>query len=184
MEEIKAGRFREDLFYRLSVFPVEVPPLRERLDDVTLLAVHFLKQICRDLGREPPRMTKQQVSVLKQQNWPGNIRELKNVIERAVISSTGDRLRLDLAVPNASTEDQLPAEPSSTSSSEFVTVAEFKVLEKANITAALRHSNWKVWGPEGAAALLGIKPSTLAYQMKTLGIVKRSYSTAPGSKVN
>jgi len=172
MEEIKAGRFREDLFYRLSVFPVDVPPLRERKDDITLLAVHFLDQICRELGREPPRMTQQQVSVLKQQKWPGNIRELKNVIERAVISSTGTRLRLDLAVPNASTENHLPAEPSAANSSEFVTIAEFKELEKANMTAALRHANWKVWGPEGAADLLGIKPSTLAYQMKMLGIEK------------
>jgi len=172
MEEIKAGRFREDLYYRLSVFPVEVPPLRERIDDVTSLAIHFLKQICRELGREPPRMTQQQVSVLKQQKWSGNIRELKNVIERAVISSSGDRLRLDLAVPNASSEDRLVAEPSATNPSGFMTIAEFKALEKANITAALRHADWKVWGPDGAADLLGIKPSTLAYQIKMLGIVK------------
>ena len=172
MEEIKAGRFREDLYYRLSVFPVEVPPLRERIDDVTLLAVHFLEHICRELGREPPRMTQQQVSVLKQQKWPGNIRELKNVIERAVISSTGDRLRLDLAVPNASAETGSPTALSTTGPSEFVTIAEFKELEKSNIRAALRHANWKVWGSEGAADLLGIKPSTLAYQIKMLGIVK------------
>ena len=172
MEEIKAGHFREDLYYRLSVFPVEVPPLRDRIDDVTLLAVHFLEQICRELGREPPRITQQQVTALKQQKWPGNIRELKNVIERAVIVSTGDRLRLDLAVPKTSSEDRSPAEPSATDPSGFVTVAEFKELERANITAALRHANQKVWGPEGAAELLGIKPSTLAYQMKMLGIVK------------
>lgn len=172
MEEIRAGRFREDLYYRLSVFPVEVPPLRERIDDVTLLAIHFLKQICRELGREPPRITQQQVSVLKQQKWPGNIRELKNVIERAVISSTGERLRLDLAVSNDPSEARLPTDSSVTCSSEFVTLAEFKQLEKANITAALRHVDWKVWGPGGAADLLGIKPSTLAYQIKMLGIVK------------
>ncbi len=172
MDEIKAGRFREDLFYRLSVFPVQVPPLRERIDDVTLLAVHFLKLICRELGREPPRMTQQQISVLKQQKWPGNIRELKNVIERAVISSSGNRLRLDLAMPHASPVDQPPTGQAATGAEEFVTIAEFKALEKANITAALRHANWKVWGPEGASELLGIKPSTLAYQMKMLGIAK------------
>lgn len=174
MEEIRAGRFREDLYYRLSVFPVEVPPLRERIDDVALLAIHFLEQICRDLGREPPRMTQQQVAVLKEQKWPGNIRELKNVIERAVVSSSGDRLRLDLAVPDSSSEDRLSSGPSAANSSEFVTNAEFKEFEKANITAALRHANWKVWGPEGAADLLGMKPSTLAYQMKMLGISKHS----------
>ena len=174
MGEIKAGRFREDLYYRLSVFPVDVPPLRERIDDVTLLAVHFLEQICRELGREPPRMTQKQIMVLKQQKWPGNIRELKNVIERAVISSTGDRLRLDLAVPRAPDEERSSAKPLAAESAGFVTVAEFKELEKTNITAALRHADWKVWGPEGAADLLGIKPSTLAYQIKMLGIVERS----------
>ncbi len=174
MAEIEAGRFREDLYYRLSVFPVEVPSLRERIDDIALLAVHFLQRICRELGRETPRMTQQQVSVLKQQKWPGNIRELKNVIERAVISSTGERLRLDLAVQNVAVDDQSQAEPKIPDSTEFVTIAEFKQLEKANITAALRHANWKVWGSEGAADLLGIKPSTLAYQMKILGIARQS----------
>jgi transcriptional regulator with GAF, ATPase, and Fis domain len=171
MDEIRAGRFREDLFYRLSVFPVEVPPLRERIEDVALLAFHFLEQICRNLGREPLRMTQQQVSLLKQQRWPGNIRELKNVIERAVISSTGDRLRLDLAVPEVSNGKQLPTVPTQ-EPSEFVTAAEFRELEKANMIAALRHANWKVWGPDGAAELLGIKPSTLAYQMNIFGIAK------------
>jgi len=174
MGEIKAGRFPEDLYYRLSVFPVEVPPLRDRIDDVALLATHFLQLICRELGREPPRMTQQQVSALKQQAWPGNIRELKNVIERAVISSTGERLKLDIAVPATPTEDRSSAGLPAVDSAEFVTIAEFKELEKANITAALRHADWKVWGPEGAADLLGIKPSTLAYQMKMLGIVKHS----------
>jgi PAS domain S-box-containing protein len=171
MDEIRAGRFREDLFYRLSVFPVEVPPLRERIEDVALLAFHFLEQICRNLGREPLRMTQQQISLLKQQRWPGNIRELKNVIERAVISSTGDRLRLDQAVPEASKNKQLPSVPTQ-EPSEFVTAAEFRELEKANMIAALRHANWKVWGPDGAAELLAIKPSTLAYQMNIFGIAK------------
>ncbi len=172
MEEIKAGRFREDLYYRLSVFPVAVPPLRERIEDVTSLALHFLEKICRDLGREPLRLTKQQVSILKQQQWPGNIRELKNVIERAVISSPGERLRLDLAIANTAMGYHSPASAEIAESSEFLTLNEFRELEKANITAALLHANWKVWGPDGAAELLGAKPSTLAYQMKMLGIIK------------
>lgn len=174
MEEIKAGRFREDLFYRLSVFPVEVPPLRERLDDVAPLAFCFLEQICRELGREPLRMTQKQLSVLKQQEWPGNIRELKNVIERAVISSTGDHLRLDLAMPNMPAEIELSTEHSAAELSAFMTIAEFKELEKANMAAALRHADWKIWGPQGAAELLGMKPSTLTYQMKAFDIVKNS----------
>ena len=173
MDEIKAGRFREDLFYRLSVFPVEVPPLRERLDDVAPLAFRFLEQICHELGREPLRRTQKQLSALKQHDWPGNIRELKNVIERAVISSTGDRLRLDLAMPNVPAETSMSTEQSAAKLPEFMTIAEFKDLEKANITAALRHADWKVWGPEGAADLLGMKPSTLTYQMKALDIVRQ-----------
>lgn len=172
VDEIKAGRFREDLFYRVSVFPVEVPPLRERLEDIAPLASHFLEKFCLELGREPLRMTQNQLSALKQHQWPGNIRELKNVIERAVISTTGNRLRLDLALSNASVEKQSPAVSSTEDSTEFLTATEFKGLEKANLTAALRHAGWKTWGPEGAADLLGIKPSTLAYQMKVLGIVK------------
>lgn len=172
LDEVKAGRFREDLFYRLSVFPVEVPPLRERIDDVAPLAYHFLRKFCVELGREPLRMTQRQVAVLRQQEWPGNIRELKNVIERAVISSTGNRLRLDLAIPDASTDLLAPPQLAPADPSDFITVNEFRELEKANITAALRHANWKTWGPDGAAKLLGMKPSTLSYQMKVLGIAR------------
>lgn len=170
MEEIKAGRFREDLYYRLSVFPVEVPPLKDRLDDVAPLAAHFLQQICRELGREPLRMTQEHLAILKQQEWPGNIRELKNVIERAVISSSGGRLRLDLALPSAPSPRRASAESSSGQSCDFLTIAEFKELEKGNLTAALRQADWKIWGPEGAAELLGMKPSTLTYQLKQFGI--------------
>jgi len=182
MEEIKAGRFREDLYYRLSVFPVEVPPLKDRLDDVAPLASHFLQQICQELGREPMRITQTQLSVLKQQAWPGNIRELKNVIERAVISSAGGRLRLDLALPNVPDTVRLPEESAATEPSDFLTMTEFKEFEKGNLSAALRHADWKVWGPNGAAELLGMKPSTLTYQMKqfgieaTRGIIKKNQS--------
>ncbi len=177
MDEIRAGRFREDLYYRLSVFPLEVPPLRDRLDDVAPLAAHFLQSICRELGRDPLRMTQSQLSLLKRQEWPGNIRELKNVIERAVISSSGNRLRLDIAMPDASNEQRPATGAPQTESAEFVTIDEFKELEKANIIAALRHSGWKIWGAEGAAELLGMKPSTLTYQMKTFGIEK---ANSPG----
>ncbi|MFB3079229.1 MAG: hypothetical protein ACE1Y4_14620, partial [Lysobacterales bacterium] len=138
-----------------------------------LLALHFLEKFCRELGREPLRMTQHQISTLQQQEWPGNIRELKNVIERAVISTTGSRLRLDLALSNAPAAIRSPTELAKQEMSEFVTIEEFKELEKANLTAALRHAGWKTWGPGGAAELLGMKPSTLAYQMKVLGIVRQ-----------
>ncbi len=118
-------------------------------------------------------MTQHQISTLQQQEWPGNIRELKNVIERAVISTTGSRLRLDLALSKAPAAIRSPTELAKQDMSEFVTIEEFKELEKANLTAALRHAGWKTWGPGGAAELLGMKPSTLAYQMKVLGIVRQ-----------
>lgn len=171
--EVKAGRFREDLFYRLSVFPIEVPPLRDRMDDIAPLAAHLLAIICRELGRDPLRLTQQNLSRLKAHNWPGNIRELKNVIERAVISTSGTRLRLDLALPEPA--ESAPRETAfvPNSDSRFLTDAEFRELEKANTLAALRYANWQVWGNDGAATLLGIKPSTLTYRMKMFGLKKR-----------
>ena len=172
VEEVRAGRFREDLYYRLSVFPIEVPPLRDRITDVAPIASEFLKRSCRELGREPLKLTQNHVAILQRHSWPGNIRELKNVIDRAVISSSGKKLRLDLALKDGTdTNVDLPA-PKNQEASTYLTSAEFKELEKANIVAALQHANWKTWGDEGAAALLGVKPSTLAYQMKTFGISK------------
>ena len=171
-EEAKAGRFREDLYYRLSVFPIEVPPLRERLDDIAPLALHFLKLISVELGREHLKLTKQHLSLLRKHEWPGNIRELKNVIERAAISSTGSRLRIDLALPDA--VSTTPAQESPAIGSGFVTDAEFRLMEKANITAALHEANWRIWGEDGAAELLGLNPSTLKYRMKQLGIAKQA----------
>lgn len=169
--EVKAGRFREDLFYRLSVFPIEVPPLRKRAEDIAPLAQHFLERTCAELGRDPLRLSKQQVDSLKRHHWPGNIRELKNVIERAVILSKGTRARLDLAMPSDSRTAE-PVESTLTVDSDFVTDAEIRELEKTNMIAALRHVNWRIWGDDGAAELLGLKPSTLTYRMKVFGIRK------------
>jgi PAS domain S-box-containing protein len=173
-EEVKAGRFREDLFYRLSVFPIEVPPLRGRPGDVAPLAEHFLERACMELGREPLRLSQSQVESLRRHRWPGNIRELKNVIERAVILSTGGRARLDLAMPSNPTDYAEPIESGRGEQAGFVTDAEIRAREKANILAALRHTHWHVWGNGGAAELLGLKPSTLTYRMKALGIRKES----------
>ncbi|MBU1192757.1 MAG: sigma 54-interacting transcriptional regulator [Gammaproteobacteria bacterium] len=171
--EVKAGRFREDLYYRLGVFPILVPPLRDRRDDIGPLAAHFLARTCADLGRDPMRLSKQQVRQLMGHSWPGNIRELRNVVERAVILSTGSRARFDLAMPDAAdTEPDMVADPIGSDGSDFVTDAEMREREKTNMIAALRHANWQVWGSDGAAALLGIKPSTLTYRMRVLGISK------------
>jgi PAS domain S-box-containing protein len=171
--EIKAGRFREDLYYRLGVFPILVPPLRDRREDIGPLAEHFLARICADLGRDPMRLSKQQVQRLTRHRWPGNIRELRNITERAVILSTGNRARFDLAMPDdTDTPSEVTMEPAPPEGVEYVTDAEMRAREKVNLIAALRHADWRVWGPDGAAVLLGIKPSTLTYRMKILGIAK------------
>ncbi len=169
--EIKAGNFREDLYYRLSVFPIEVAPLRERRADIAPLAHHFVEKFCASLGREPLRLTKRDAAVLEQLDWPGNIRELKNFIERAVILSRGDRIRIDLAE-----RSEKPVASATTASPDdaigYVTDAEFRELEKQNIRAALAAADWRVAGENGAAELLEVKASTLAYRIKKLGIGK------------
>jgi PAS domain S-box-containing protein len=165
--EVEAGRFREDLYYRLSVFPIEVPPLRERRADIAPLAVHFVNRFCRDIGREPPAISKRQARLLEAQRWPGNIRELRNVMERAVILSRGKRLELDLETGDSG----VPAQAiSAADDDDFMTDSELRELEKRNLVAALRRADWRVSGPGGAADLLGIKPSTLAYRMKAFGV--------------
>ncbi len=171
--EVDAGRFREDLFYRLSVFPIEVPSLRARAEDVAPLAQHFLKRTCAELGRAPLRLSKQQANNLQHHRWPGNIRELKNVIERAVILTKAGQTRLNLAAPGK-IDTTVPVGCAAPGKTEFVTESEMRELEKANMLAALRHSDWQIWGSGGAAELLELKPSTLTYRMKVFGIPKES----------
>jgi len=168
-EEVAAGRFREDLYYRLSVFPMELAPLRERTEDIVPLAAHFLGIVCTDFGRDPLKLTKQHGAMLHEHQWPGNIRELKNVIERAVILTKGERLRLDLAM-GAAAAVEMVSSSEAVDSQGFLTEDEFRLSEKRNLVAALRSANWRVWGPDGAAAMLGIKPSTLSYRMNAFGI--------------
>ncbi len=163
------GEFREDLFYRLSVFPVEVPPLRERGDDIVQLAQHFLEQTCTDFGREPMTLTRSQAANLRAYDWPGNVRELKNVIERAVILSPGKVLRLDLSLPGISAETDNTAAPEPREDDIF-TEKEMRDLQKANTVKALKRANWKVSGTGGAAELLGVRPTTLADRIKTYRI--------------
>jgi transcriptional regulator with GAF, ATPase, and Fis domain len=172
---VEAGDFREDLYYRLSVFPVQVPPLRRRGDDVVQLAVHFLQQVCREFGRPCPQITQTQADALRRYAWPGNVRELKNVIERAVILSTGETLRLDLSLPEAQPGSGIAA-PAATSYAPlkegrpFLTEVEMRDHQRANLKAALEAARWRVAGKGGAAELLGIRPSTLTDRMKSLQI--------------
>src|SRR5690606_30646392 len=170
--EVEAGRFREDLYYRLSVFPIDVPPLRERGDDVVQIATHLLERTSQDFGHAPLALSRQQAALLKRYDWPGNIRELKNVIERAVILSRGKVLRLDLAMA-----DILTAAPQAAAAAtpaedgdQVLTEAQIRELERNNMLAALRITNWRVSGPDGAAKLLGLKPSTFTDRMRKFGI--------------
>lgn len=172
--EVLAGRFREDLYYRLSVFPIEVPPLRARKNDIGSLAKQFLVNVCNEQGRDILTLTRQQIEDLCRYDWPGNIRELKNIIERAVILTKGSRLRLDLAMHNDQSAIKPPVSIASDAEA-FVTDAVFREKEKLNMVAALRCSKWRISGTDGAAELLGIKPSTLAYRMKVYGINPSDY---------
>lgn len=165
------GDFREDLFYRISVFPIDVPPLRERGEDIMQLAQHFLEQTCTDFGREGLALTRAQTANLRAYNWPGNVRELKNVIERAVILSTGKVLRLDLSMPGLKSEIDEIAEVALTNN-EVLTEKNMREYQRNNTVRALEQANWKVSGPGGAAELLGVRPTTLADRIRTLKIRK------------
>jgi PAS domain S-box-containing protein len=165
------GEFREDLFYRLSVFPVEVPPLRERGEDIVQLAQHFLEQTCTDFGRTGLTLTRAQTANLRAYDWPGNVRELKNVIERAVILSTGKVLRLDLSMPGLKLEaDGDAGAEAALASDEVLTEKDMRELQKSNTVKALKQANWKVSGTGGAAELLGVRPTTLADRVRTFKI--------------
>ena len=173
-QSIVDGEFREDLFYRLSVFPVSVPPLRERGEDIVQLAQHFLEQTCKDFGRDVLTLTRAQTANLRAYDWPGNVRELKNVIERAVILSTGKVLRLDLSMPGLHAD--VDAIEAAAGSDDVMTEKEMREFQKRNTVKALEQSNWKVSGTGGAAEMLGIKPTTLADRIRTLNIKKPAKS--------
>ena len=172
LAETKAGRFRLDLYYRLSVFPIEVPPLRERLDDIRLLADQFIKQSARRLGVPRPRLSKLHLQELQSYDWPGNVRELQNVIERAVILSRGGHLQFEL--PRRTTlngpllSGQTP--PLDGNETEDLSLDELVLRERRIVSKALERSRWKIYGADGAAALLRIKPTTLVSKMKRLGL--------------
>ncbi len=159
------GRFRQDLYYRLSVFPIEVPPLRERREDIPPLAIHFTQHSCKKLGVPPTKLTNDHIEELTRYDWPGNVRELQHVIERAVIMSRGGSLTLGLT-NKRKTKTHL-------NESDVVPLPDIKRRERESIVAALENTGGKVYGPGGAAFLLGIKPTTLASKIKSLGI-KRS----------
>lgn len=166
-EEAESGRFRQDLYYRLSVFPMELPPLRKRPDDIPLLAEHFVVRFARQLGRPRLRLTTANIQELQRYRWPGNIRELQHTLERACIVATDGRLQFHFS-------ESAPKKRSNTVDSSIadriLTDQEIRDLEANNIQAALKACGGRVYGPNGAASLLGLKPTTLNSRIKSLGI--------------
>ncbi len=164
--EVKAGRFRQDLYYRLNVFPLRVPPLRERLEDVPLLAAYFAEAATKRLNVPRPRFPRGEAERLQRYDWPGNVRELQNVVERAVILARGGPLRFERLEPGVSSA---PREPGR-NATRPLTEAELKRAAREAIESALREAGGRVYGPGGAAKRLGLKPTTLASRIKALGL--------------
>ncbi len=168
--ESRAGRFREDLYYRLGVFPIQVPPLRDRAADIGQLAAHFVRHFCEQLNAPSRKLTRGDVETLERYDWPGNIRELQNVIERALIRSRGGRLKFELGdakerPPQKRATSRMAGDPS-----RVLTLREIKDMERTNIERALARCNGQVYGKDGAAALLGMRPTTLWSRLRSLNI--------------
>ncbi len=170
-KEVKSGHFRQDLFYRLSVFPIEVPPLRDRAEDIPLLAQNFIKLSARKLGLNAPRLTASQTRELQAYDWPGNVRELQNVLERAVIRSRDGQLDLALR-PQGVTTKERAARTVDSGSALPGSLAELKQRERLVIIEALGKTRGRIYGPNGAAALLGLKPTTLSSKVHRMGLKK------------
>lgn len=172
--EVAAGRFRQDLYYRLNVFPIQVATLRERLEDVPLLAAHFIELSVRELRCPRPRLTRAGVAQLQAYSWPGNVRELRNVIQRAVILARGGALQFDLPGAENSRATVLSRRTPTpeNGSPRFLTEVEMRQRERENLIAVLEAADWKIMGQGGAAELLGVKPTTLFSRIKKFGIEK------------
>jgi DNA-binding NtrC family response regulator len=174
-QAVALGRFREDLYYRLHVFPIRVTTLKERKDDIPLLAEHFVELSVKELRCPKPRLTRAGITRLQHYDWPGNIRELRNVIERAVILARGGPLHFDLPVADSGPvrQSSLPHAGTLVGTGpvrEFLTEAEMLHRERENLQAVLAKAGWRVKGVDGAAELLGVKPTTLLSRMKKMGL--------------
>lgn len=157
---VQKGMFREDLYYRLNVFPIGVPPLRERKEDIPILVWSFVREFEQTLGKTIKRIPKKEMGALKRYSWPGNVRELRNVVERAMILCKGVTLPFDLPQGDS---------PLSETSKPMT----MQALEKKHLLKVLKMTQWRVRGPNGAAEILGLKPTTLDYRIKKLGIPRR-----------
>ena len=186
-QDVAAGRFRADLFYRLNVFPINVPALRERREDIPVLAQHFLERFARKFGKALKRIDPESLRRLQEYSWPGNIRDLQNTIERAAILSPGDSLvvswTLEAASPAALSTPTVPASNGDsrtpdreleTASGDASSLAE---MERQHILAILKKTRGVIEGPAGAARLLNLKPSTTRFRIKKLGIKRQQFES-------
>jgi len=156
-DEVRKGRFRQDLYYRLNVFPLTVPPLRKRRDDIPLLVQAFTERYSRQLRKEITAIPKETMKALQDYDWPGNVRELENVIERAVILCQGPVLQLAEKLENPIISSSFP-------------LRTLEETEREQILKTLSETHWRINGQKGAAAILGLHPSTLRARMQKLGI--------------
>ncbi len=168
---IRAGRFRQDLFYRLNVFPIEVPPLRARRTDIAILAIAFLEAACERFHRAGQVLTDEQLRQLSDYEWPGNVRELQNIVDRAVIRLPYGNLQFDIPHEGGRPVFEQPAQDSEPpGDGEVVRADEMKRRENENLAAALRQCGGRIYGAGGAADLLGLPPTTLNARIKKLGL--------------
>jgi transcriptional regulator with GAF, ATPase, and Fis domain len=156
-QQITDGVFREDLFYRLNVFPVEVPPLRERGEDIPRLVWRFVAEFSAAFGKRIESIAPESMAALERHTWPGNIRELRNVVERAMIMATGPRLTIAVPTPIVSAGTQS---------------ARLDEVERGHIRGVLESTGWRIRGVSGAAEVLGLKPTTLETRMLKLGLTR------------
>jgi transcriptional regulator with GAF, ATPase, and Fis domain len=182
--DVASGRFRADLYYRLNVFPIQVPPLRSRAEDVPALAQYFLERFARKLGKPLRGVDPDTLAVLQAHSWPGNIRDLQNTIERAVILSEGELLRVDWQLEPApqscftAAAQQIASTPVATASSgNGAGVSTLEEMERRHFIQVLRKTRGVIEGPNGAAKLLDLKPSTARFRIKKLGITREHYES-------
>jgi len=170
-KEVAEGRFREDLYYRLNVFQLKVAPLRERREDIALLAKHFVELAANEFRCPKPRLTEAGIKALQSYDWPGNVRELRNVIERAVIFAQGGVLDFNVPTfgPSVDLTSSVPRDADQTEP-EYLTDAEIRRREHENLFAVLQKTGWKIKGAGGAAELLGVSPTTLFARIQKLGL--------------
>jgi transcriptional regulator with GAF, ATPase, and Fis domain len=167
LNAVQAKTFREDLYYRLSVFPIQLPPLRDRAEDIPLLVRFLTDKYAARIGKRVEKVTQETIQRMVAYRWPGNIRELENVLERAVILTAGHTLELDadlLASPAPGPED--------------VSLPSLSAIESRHLLTVLRQTNWVIDGPRGAAQILGLHPNTLRSKLKKLGITRASHETS------